>query len=78
VTYPAYTATSAAVRSLFSENAEDLDSVVALIFRASRKQPLTPEEQDLLRSYLPAPEGRSLAFLKQRLHALELETEINS
>ena len=78
VTYPAYTATSAAVRSLFSGTEENIDSVVALIFRASRKLPLTQEEQDLLRSYLPAPEGRSLAFLKQRLHSLELETEINS
>jgi hypothetical protein len=65
------------VRSLFSENEENLDSVVALIFRASRKQPLTTEEQDLLRSYLPAPGGRNLASLKQRLHALELETKIN-
>jgi uncharacterized protein len=77
VTYPAYTATSAAVRSLFSETEENPDSVVGLIFRASRKLPLTPEEQDLLRSYLPAPEGRSLASLRQRLHALELETETN-
>lgn len=77
VTYPAYTATSAAVRSLFPGTEENLDSVVALIFRASRKQPLTGEEQELLRSYLPAPGGRSLAILKQRLHALELETEIN-
>jgi uncharacterized protein len=78
VTYPAYTATSAAVRSLFSGTEENIDSVVALIFRASKKLPLTREEQDLLRSYLPAPEGRKLAFLRQRLHALELETEINS
>lgn len=76
VTYPAYPATSAAVRSLLIEagNSED---IIALIVRASRGLPLTQADQELLRSYLPAPAGRSLAFLKQRLHALELETEIN-
>ncbi len=77
VTYPAYTATSAGVRSLFNETDKNSDAIIGLIFRASRGLPLNEADQDLLRSYLPAPEGRSLASLRQRLHALELETEIN-
>ena len=83
VTYLAYTATSAMVRSLFSESAVNVDALVGLIFRASRGHKLNESDLELLRSYLPAdpipaPEGRGLTFLNQRLHALELETEINS
>ena len=83
VTYPAYTATSAMVRSLFSDTEVNVDALVGLIFRAGRGIQLNQADLDLLRSYLPAdpipaPEGRGLPFLKQRLHALELETEINS
>lgn len=77
VTYPAYTATSAGVRSLFNETDKNSDAIISLIFRASRGLPLTEADQNLLRSYLPAPAGRNLPFLRQRLHALELETEIN-
>jgi len=77
VTYPAYTATSAGVRSLLNETDKNSEAIIGLIVRASRGLPLTDTDQNLLRSYLPAPAGRNLPFLKQRLHALELETQIN-
>jgi hypothetical protein len=77
VTYPAYTATSAGVRSLLDETGENSDALIVLIVRASRGLPLTEADHSLLRSYLPAPAGRNLPLVKQRLHALELETQIN-